>query len=68
MTTLPTSLKLFSSLSRSSGAVWAVATNRKAPHKPLLLLALLDLVHCSVITACGGCCEICSMRICSQFR
>jgi len=45
-----TSLKLFSSLSRAPGAVWTEATRRKAPHKPLLLLAVLDLVHRGVIT------------------
>ncbi len=41
-------LKLFSSLSRAPGAVWTEATKRKAPHKPLLLLAVLDLVHRAV--------------------
>ncbi|BBA69879.1 HNH endonuclease [Geobacter sulfurreducens] len=50
MTSLTTSLKLFSSLSRAPGAVWTEATKRKAPHKPLLLLAVLDLVHRGVIT------------------
>ena len=45
------SLKLFSSLSRAPGAVWTETTKRKAPHKPLLLLALLDLVHRGVITS-----------------
>jgi len=37
-------------LNRAPGAVWTSATKRKAPHKPLLLLALLDLVHRGVIT------------------
>lgn len=50
MTSLTPSLKLFSSLSRAPGAVWTEATKRKAPHKPLLLLAVLDLVHRGVIT------------------
>ncbi len=50
VTTLTPSLKLFSSLSRAPGAVWTEATRRKAPHKPLLLLAVLDLVHRGVIT------------------
>ncbi len=50
MTSLTHSLKLFSSLSRAPGAVWTEATKRKAPHKPLLLLAVLDLVHRGVIT------------------
>lgn len=50
MTSLTPSLKLFSSLSRAPGAVWTEATKRKAPHKPLLLLAVLDLVHRGVIS------------------
>ncbi|BCR04287.1 hypothetical protein DESUT3_13560 [Desulfuromonas versatilis] len=50
MTSLTVSLKLFSSLSRVPGAVWIEATKRKAPHKPLLHLAVLDLVHRGVIT------------------
>jgi len=48
--TLSPALNLFSSLSRAPGAVWTEATKRKAPHKPLLLLAVLDLVHRGVIT------------------
>ncbi len=51
MTAFPLSLKLFSSLNRAPGAVWTEATKRKAPHKPLLLLAVLDLVHRGVITS-----------------
>lgn len=43
-------IKQFASLSRAPGAVWTVATKRKAPHKPLLLLAMLDLVHRGIIT------------------
>ena len=31
-------------------ATWTDATKRKAPHKPLLLLAVLGLVHRGVIT------------------
>jgi putative restriction endonuclease len=50
MTNLTTSIQLFSSLSRAPGAVWTEATKRKAPHKPLLLLAVLDLVQRGVIT------------------
>ncbi len=50
MTHFIPSLKLFSSLSRAPGAVWTEVTKRKAPHKPLLLLAVLDLVHRGVIT------------------
>ncbi len=50
MTDLFTAIKFFSFLSRAPGAVWTEATKRKAPHKPLLLLAVLDLVHRGVIT------------------
>ena len=51
MTNLTTSIKHFASLNRDPGATWTDATKRKAPHKPLLLLAVLDLVHHCVITA-----------------
>ena len=36
-------LKAFTHLNRAPGRVWSSATKKKAPHKPLLLLALLDL-------------------------
>jgi putative restriction endonuclease len=49
--TITDCIKHFSSLSRAPGAVWAEATKRKAPHKPLLLLAVLDLVHRGVIAS-----------------
>ena len=51
VTSLTTSIKHFASLNRAPGATWTEATNRKAPHKPLLLLAVLDLVHRGVITS-----------------
>jgi len=51
MTDLTTSIKQLASLNRAPGATWTDATKRKAPHKPLLLLAVLDLVHRGVITA-----------------
>jgi len=51
MTSLTTSIKHFATLNRAPGATWTEATKRKAPHKPLLLLAVLDLVHRGVITA-----------------
>ena len=38
------------SLNRAPGPTCTGATKRKAPHKPLLLLAVLDLVHSGVIT------------------
>jgi putative restriction endonuclease len=47
---LTTSIKQFTSLTRAPGATWTEATKRKAPHKPTLLLAVLDLVHRVVIT------------------
>lgn len=50
MNSLTPSLKLLTSLSRAPGAGWTEATRRKAPHKPLLLMAVLDLVHRGVIT------------------
>ena len=37
MTDLTTSIKHFTSLNRAPGAIWTEATNRKAPHKPILL-------------------------------
>ncbi len=51
MTVLTTSIEHFASLNRAPGAVWTDATKRKAPHKPLLLLAVLDLVHRGVINS-----------------
>jgi putative restriction endonuclease len=51
MTSLTTSIKHFASLNRAPGATWSDATKHKAPHKPLLLLAVLDLVHRGAITA-----------------
>src|SRR6266568_2828345 len=46
VTSLTTSIRHFASLNRAPDA-----TKRKAPHKPLLLLAVLDLVARCVITA-----------------
>ena len=40
MTSLTTSIKQFASLNRAPGATWTEATKRKAPHKPLLQLAV----------------------------
>lgn len=37
-------IQQFSKLRRAPGSVWTEATKRQAPHKPLLLLALLDLI------------------------
>jgi len=41
----------FSKLNRAPGPMWGEATKRRAPHKPILLLAVLDLVHRGVITS-----------------
>ena len=49
MTDLTNSIKNFTSLNRAPGAVWTEATKCKGPHKPILLLAVLDLVHRGVI-------------------
>ena len=51
MTNLTTSIKQFTTLNRAPGAVWTEATRRKAPHKPILLLAVLDLVQRGAITS-----------------
>ena len=50
MTDLATAIKDFTHLSRAPGAVWGQGTKKQAPHKPLLLLAVLDLVTRGVIT------------------
>ena len=49
MTEFDTYLHQFTTLNRAPGPVWGEATKRRAPHKPLLLLAVLDLVHRGVI-------------------
>jgi putative restriction endonuclease len=51
MTDLSTYIKHVASLNRAPGPVWTEATKCKAPHKPILLLAVLDLVHRGVITS-----------------
>ena len=51
MTSLTTSIKHFTSLNCAPGPTWTDTTKRKAPHKPILLLAVLDLVHRGVITS-----------------
>ncbi len=50
MPDLASYIRKFASLNRSPAATWTEATKRKAPHKPILLLAVLDLVHRGVIT------------------
>ncbi|SMF93286.1 putative restriction endonuclease [Methylomagnum ishizawai] len=40
----------FSSLTRAPGNIWGEATHHRAPHKPFLLLAIMDLVRREAIT------------------
>ena len=42
---------LFSGLTRAPGPMWDATTRNRAPHKPLLLLAVMDLVARGVITS-----------------
>ena len=44
-------IKQFVSLNRAPGKVWTDSTKHKAPHKPILLLAILDLVDRGVIVS-----------------
>lgn len=44
-------LKMFAQLRRAPNAVFPELTKRKAPHKPLLLLAVIDLVGQGVISS-----------------
>ena len=44
-------LRQFAHLRRAPGHVWNEATRKQAPHKPLLLLAVLDLVARGVLTS-----------------
>jgi putative restriction endonuclease len=41
----------FSNLTRAPGAMWGDATRNRAPHKPLLLFAVMDLVARGVLTS-----------------
>jgi len=43
-------IRQFSKLRRAPGTMWAEATKKQAPHKPLLLLAILDLIARGEIT------------------
>lgn len=49
MTILETYIRQFARLRRAPNAVFSKATRRLAPHKPILLLAVLDLVGRGVI-------------------
>jgi putative restriction endonuclease len=50
MADLKTYIEQFMHLRRASGPVWGEATRRKAPHKPILIMAVLDLVARGVVT------------------
>ncbi|WP_027716779.1 hypothetical protein [Desulfuromonas sp. TF] len=51
MTSPETYINNFTHLNRAPGPVWGEATRKRAPHKPILLLAVLDLVHRGAITS-----------------
>lgn len=44
-------LQMFARLRRAPNRIFSDLTRRKAPHKPLLLLAVIDLIHRGVITS-----------------
>lgn len=44
MDELKTYIRQFAKLRRAPGPAWSVATKKRAPHKPLLLLSLIDLI------------------------
>jgi hypothetical protein len=45
MTKLTDDILQFASLNRAPGAMWSEASKRKAPHKPIQLLAVLFRNH-----------------------
>jgi putative restriction endonuclease len=51
VTALERYIRQFARLRRAPGATWSPATKNRAPHKPLLLMALMDLVARGVITS-----------------
>lgn len=51
MTNLETYINQFAHLRRAPNAVFTAATKKQAPHKPILLLAVLDLVARGVINS-----------------
>ncbi len=51
MTELATYIRQFAHLRRAPNAIFTEATKKQAPHKPILLLAVLDLVARGVITS-----------------
>lgn len=51
MTELETYIKQFARLNRAPGQMWTESTKKRAPHKPILLLSVLDLVARGAITS-----------------
>lgn len=51
MPTLPDYLQMFARLKRATGSIWTEATLNRAPHKPILLLAVIDLVSRGIFTS-----------------
>ena len=51
MTTLQYYCDLFSNLKRVPGPIWSETTNFRAPHKPFLLLAVMDSIRRGVISS-----------------
>ena len=51
MNDIVTFIKYLASLNRAPGATWTEASKRRAPHKPILLLAVLDLIHRGLISS-----------------
>lgn len=51
MTVLEKYIRHFAQLRRSPGQAWSEATRKRAPHKPLLLMALMDLIARGDITS-----------------
>lgn len=44
-------IRQFTSLNRAPGPIWTNSTKSRAPHKPILLLAVMDLIDRGVINA-----------------
>lgn len=51
MTILEKYMRLFAGLRRAPGPSWNCATRNRAPHKPLLLLAVIDLIARGVVAS-----------------
>ncbi len=53
MSLIETYIRQFAHLKRATGrkGLWTEATKKRAPHKPILLLAVLDLVACGSINS-----------------